>query len=477
MARATSTARNSKAKAQPKPKPTKVARKSAAKQDRTESEDEDDEREEKMGKHYDSDALDEDSEEENISKQKPKASTPKKVATTKLTPAKKPQRKADREKPQKKGQDNTAQHARKAKARGKSTSHDDESPYEEKGNDEDDEDEDVQEYNSDALDDSDDNTTKKRKRPAPTAKPRSKASPRKRQRKNQEEDDEGEELDLKEGQEIVGVVVQAPKTGRVPPGRISQNTFDFLENLRDPKCNDREWFKLHEPVYRLAEQEWKDFIEALTMRLTDVDSQVPPLPPKDVIHRIYRDIRFSNDKTPYKKGLSASFSRSGRKGIFAGLKPGGESLIAAGSWCPGRNELATIRANIQRNSRRLRNVISSPKFVRFFGEPRPRKDGGRQNVFGMEDELKVAPKGVDKGHKDIDLLKCRSFAVVHKFTDSEVLDPNFVEIVSDMVGVMRPLVHCLNDMMTVTRGSDESDEVDFEDVPEYEEDERASVEV
>jgi hypothetical protein len=113
----------------------------------------------------------------------------------------------------------------------------------------------------------------------------------------------------------------------VPAGQISKNTFDFLTQLKDPKCNDREWFVssqfmfisrlLHhpqvqtkwyipsvywiaelismvhlEPVYRLAEQEWKDFIEEFTTTLVDeVDSQIPHLPPKDCILRIYRDVR------------------------------------------------------------------------------------------------------------------------------------------------------------------------------------------
>jgi uncharacterized protein (DUF2461 family) len=70
-------------------------------------------------------------------------------------------------------------------------------------------------------------------------------------------------------------------------------------------------------VYRVAEREFKAFIESFTDVLSDVDGEIPPLPPKDVIHRIYRDMRFSNDKTPYKRGFSASFSRSGRKGKFA----------------------------------------------------------------------------------------------------------------------------------------------------------------
>ncbi|KAK0195941.1 hypothetical protein F5146DRAFT_1133384 [Armillaria mellea] len=310
-----------------------------------------------------------------------------------------------------------------------------------------------EEFNSDALDDDEDNKPKKKKK-----------SPKKK-RKIASDEDEGSDLDLEEGQQIVGVVIDAPKTGQVPPGQVSQNTLDFLAQLQKPECNDREWFKLHERVFRQAEKEWKDFVEAFTDKLSEVDGEIPPLPPKDVIHRIYRDIRFSNDKTPYKKNLSASFSRSGRKGTFAAcitfrlisltlltVKPGGESLFAGGLWCPGRNELATIRTNIKRNSSQLRDIISSPEFVKYFGEPKP---GKRNNIFGRDDELKVAPKGVDKDHPDIDLLKCRSFAVIHHFTDEQVLDPNFKQTLADVAVVIRPLVHCLNEMMSVGQDSDD----------------------
>ncbi|KAL4260269.1 Conserved hypothetical protein CHP02453 [Pleurotus pulmonarius] len=314
-------------------------------------------------------------------------------------------------------------------------------------------DDDPEEYDSDALDDdSDDLRVAKRKGK------KASSSPRKRRRTKAAVDDP----ELTEGQEIIGKVVEAPKTGHVPAGQISSNTLNFLRDLKKPECNDRQWFKLHEPVYRAAEKEWKAFIESFTDLLAEVDSQVPHLPPNDVVHRIYRDVRFSNDKTPYKTGFSASFSRSGRKGIFAGyhiaVKPGGESLIAAGSWCPGKNELATIRANILRSPNRLRQVISKPEFVQWFGAAAPSADGERSNIFGMEDELKVAPKGIDKNHKDIDLLKCRSFAVVHRFLDNEVLDPEFRNKLADVARVMMPFVHCLNDMMTVPPDDDDGDE-------------------
>jgi uncharacterized protein (TIGR02453 family) len=135
-------------------------------------------------------------------------------------------------------------------------------------------------------------------------------------------------------------------------------------------------------------------------------------------HRIYRDVRFSPDKTPYKRNFSMSTSRGGRKGLWAAyhlsISPNGHSILASGIWQPGKTELETIRHHLMSAPQRFRDVIGAEAFVRLFGQPRAVK-GKRVNVFGGEDQLKVAPKGVDKGHKDIDLLKLRSVAVVHKW--------------------------------------------------------------
>ncbi|KAF8323916.1 hypothetical protein DL93DRAFT_2049162, partial [Clavulina sp. PMI_390] len=256
---------------------------------------------------------------------------------------------------------------------------------------------------------------------------------------------------------VVGKIVQAPTTGRVPPGQISKNTLNFLAQLAKPECNDREWFKLNEPVFRLAEKEWKAFLEELVPLVSEMDEEIPPLPPNDIIHRIYRDVRFSNDKTPYKRNFSASMSRTGRKGKFAGFRPGG-SLLAAGVWAPEKDELANFRANVQRNPTPLRDVISAPAFVKLFGEAKPHPKGQRRNVFGNDDQLKVAPKGVSKDHPDIDLLKLRSVAVVHQFSDKEVLKPDFNEEVVRVMAVVRPLVHLLNDMVSLPPEDEDEDE-------------------
>ena len=135
-------------------------------------------------------------------------------------------------------------------------------------------------------------------------------------------------------------------------------------------------------------------------------------------HRIYRDVRFSSDKTPYKRSFSLSTSRGGRKGVWAAyhlaISPNGKSILACGVWQPGKNETQTIRHHLLTESQRFREAISHPDFVRLFGPAKPHAKGKRQNVFGHDDSLKVAPKGVDKAHKDIDLLKLRTVAVVHE---------------------------------------------------------------
>ncbi|GFZ48206.1 hypothetical protein JCM24511_05954 [Saitozyma sp. JCM 24511] len=278
-----------------------------------------------------------------------------------------------------------------------------------------------------------------------------------------EEDDE-DEVELEEGQEIKGRIYPAPKKGQVPPGMISQNTFDFLVNLQVPERNDREWFRSHEPAFRQAEKEWQAFVGLVQLKIHEADDEVPVLPPKDLIHRIYRDIRFSSDKTPYKKSFSLSTSRGGRKGIWAGyhlaISPNGNSILASGIWMPGKNEVASIRRQILTDPTRFRETISYPDFVRLFGPPKPHPKGKRQNVFGHEDALKVAPKGVDKEHKDIDLLKLRSVAVVHRFTDEQVLAEDFMDKVGEVAAVLRPFVRMLNDYMTIPPDADDDDNGD-----------------
>ncbi|KAG5221527.1 Thiamine pyrophosphokinase [Salix suchowensis] len=327
-----------------------------------------------------------------------------------------------------------------AEASGQKLKRREETPEED--TDDDDTADDPKEYDSDALDDDSDDL--RDLRGTKTKSKKASSSPRKRRRTKVSSDDP----ELAEGQEIIGKV---QITWRV-------DYFSSLIYVSDELPV--------EPVYRAAEKEWKAFVESFTDLLAEVDAQV-------IIYFI---------------SLSLSVKSSQ-------VIPGGESLIAAGSWCPGKNELAAIRANILRNPNRLRQVISEPEFVEWFGAAERPPDGERSNIFGMEDELKVAPKGIDKTTsafaflffasavclttcpcRDIDLLKCRSFAVVHRFLDTEVLDPEFKNKLADVARVMMPFVHwyvyypvpqnmiptkideSLNDMMTLPPDDNDGDE-------------------
>lgn len=234
---------------------------------------------------------------------------------------------------------------------------------------------------------------------------------------------------------VVVKLVGPPQTGHVARGELSRNVLDFLTDLQ--ANNDRDWFARYDAVYRYC---WKNFGEFADAVLNDimeqVDDTVPWLPTKDLVYRIYRDVRFSNDKTPYKTNMMASFSRGGRKGPFAGyhvlIKPGGQSFFAAGRWQPEREDLAIIRRNIlndTQEARALKAAVSEPSFVKWFGAPKgcakakskakakaQTETHQRCNLWGGDDQLKVAPKieGVDKNHKDIDWLKLRSFCVIHQ---------------------------------------------------------------
>lgn len=185
-------------------------------------------------------------------------------------------------------------------------------------------------------------------------------------------------------------------------------------------------------------------------------------------------MRFSNDKTPYKSNFALTYSRAGRKGIWAAyhlyIEPG-HSLLACGVWQPEKTEMQRIRERLLQNPQPLRDAIGRPEFEAMFGKAKPHSTAGRrQNVFGHPDMLKVAPKGIDKTHKDIDLLKLRSITVVKRcvragiaadsrFTDDEVLDPHFIDKLQEVVKVMAPFVHTINDYIHPAGfgGGDESD--------------------
>ena len=213
--------------------------------------------------------------------------------------------------------------------------------------------------------------------------------------------------------------------------QVPTELFSFFKKLE--KNNNREWFTEHKPEFKSLETEAKTFFNSVFENLQkhdDVD--------KIKVFRIYRDVRFSKDKTPYKSHLGASFGRTKprlRGGYYVHLAPNNESFIATGFWDPHKDDLLRIRKELELDAQELRDIIGDKKFKENWG-----------NLVG--DELKTAPKGFNKEHKDIDLIRKKQFIFTKKFTDKQVLASDFAKQVDSSFKAIRPYFNYMSDVLT-----------------------------
>lgn len=177
--------------------------------------------------------------------------------------------------------------------------------------------------------------------------------------------------------------------------------------------------------------------------ITDVDTTIPELPLKDIVFRVHRDIRFSNDRTPYKPYFSVAWSRTGRKGpyghYYLHLQPG-NNFLGGGIWHAEAPALAAMRSAIDRHPERLMGVLEGEALRGFMDVKRKGEAVGKFVGMNAEDALKTAPKGFAKDHKNIELLRLRSFAVKRMLTDDDVLGDNVVDVVAGLFKKVEPLV-------------------------------------
>jgi uncharacterized protein (TIGR02453 family) len=208
---------------------------------------------------------------------------------------------------------------------------------------------------------------------------------------------------------------------------IEKSTLDFLSKLK--KNNNKEWFDKNRPAYEEAKKNYIEFIDGVIQTVGKFDPAVRSLEAKKCIFRINRDIRFSNDKTPYKTNMGADISPGGKKAYSAGyyihLQPG-NSFLAGGVWQPPAPELGAIRQEIDYNSKEFRKILDNKDFKKYFGK------------LSDEDKVKTAPKGYEKTHPDIEFLKLKSFLVVHDLKDKEVLSKDFQKTCTTIFKAMYP---------------------------------------
>ncbi|MBT8186160.1 MAG: DUF2461 domain-containing protein [Croceitalea sp.] len=211
---------------------------------------------------------------------------------------------------------------------------------------------------------------------------------------------------------------------------ISPEAFQFLKALE--KNNNREWFAENKVLFKSHESKIKTFYEAVKNNLSQHD-EIEKLK----MFRIYRDVRFSKDKTPYKAHFAGSLSRLGkanRGGYYLRIKPG-ETFIATGFWDPNKEDLLRIRKELEMDASEFKSVIENKDFKKIWG-----------SIQG--DSVKTAPKGFDKEHKNIALIRHKQFIFVRNFEDSEVLSSSFIEEIDKSFKAIRPYFDLMSSILT-----------------------------
>ena len=212
--------------------------------------------------------------------------------------------------------------------------------------------------------------------------------------------------------------------------QISKEVLKFFKDLK--KNNNREWFTENKPKFKSLEADVKDFYAKLNdaiLKHDEID--------KFKLFRIYRDVRFSKDKTPYKTHFGGSYHRKKphlRGGYYLHIAPG-DSFIATGFWEPHKDDLFRIRKEFEQDATEIREILANKKFKSVWGE-------------FVGDEVKTAPKGFNKEHPSIDLIRKKQFIFTKKYSDKEVIAPDFIKEVNSAFKAIRPYFDYMSEILT-----------------------------
>lgn len=213
-----------------------------------------------------------------------------------------------------------------------------------------------------------------------------------------------------------------------------EKSIAFLRKLKEN--NYKEWFHENKPMYDDAKKEFEDFVFSFIHEVSQIDKTIGTVEPKNCIFRIFRDIRFTNDKTPYKTNFGAYIARGGgRKSEYAGfyfhLEPG-NSLLAGGVWMPQPDILKAVRNEIFHNIEEFTEIISNKDFKNHFG------------AISSEDMLKTAPKDFPKDWPQINLLKYKSYTLAKSLSDDLISNSNMMEEIRMVYTAMLPFNNFMN---------------------------------
>ena len=212
--------------------------------------------------------------------------------------------------------------------------------------------------------------------------------------------------------------------------QLDSAIFKFFKKLE--QNNNREWFEQHKPEFKTLETSVKQFGEALKDQLNQHDSI-----DRFKLFRVYRDVRFSKDKTPYKTHFGLTWHRTKpeyRGGYYLHLKPN-DIFLACGFWDPNPADLKRIRQEIDMDADEYRDIINEPNFKRIWGEL-------------QGDAVKTAPKGYAKDHPNIDLLRHKQHIFMVRYTEEDVAAADFLARLNTALQAVRPFVDYMSAVLT-----------------------------
>lgn len=214
---------------------------------------------------------------------------------------------------------------------------------------------------------------------------------------------------------------------------LQKATIDFLSKLE--KNNNKNWFDANRDAYEAAKADFEIFVAHIHGKLAKIEPKMTDQKPKNSIFRIFRDVRFSKDKTPYKPHFSAYFSRGGRKapdaGYYVHVQPGGKSFVAGGLWMPEGPLLKSARQEIDYNFKEFQSILNKASFKKLY----PKLEG---------EQLKTLPQGYTADNPAIEFLKMKSFIASAKLTDKEIASKDAETVILERFTAMKPLVEFLN---------------------------------
>lgn len=214
----------------------------------------------------------------------------------------------------------------------------------------------------------------------------------------------------------------------------TEDIINFLKELNEN--NNREWFAQNKSRYEKVKSKFEEISRLLISEISVFDNDIKNVDVKDCVFRIYRDIRFSTDKTPYKTHFgvyiaSAGGRKSQRGGYYLHLDPAG-SFIAVGVWCPPPNILKALRQSVCDNIDELNEIRNETGFNTYF------------KTFFEEDKLKNVPAGFPRDFPDAELLKLKHYMVEYKLDDKILNASDFVLQLAQIARAGYPLNKFLN---------------------------------